>query len=344
MDAYKKHDVTVKLKRLASDIGRTPKRDDLFSCEYLTRHAVTQAFGTFSRAIEACGFFAERAREVPKKFAYRQMKLDSVTVHEAPLSEWFSRAGNPPSLKVIAQPDTHVKYMDEQAVSVFLKFMQYYSPHVTIIMGDFLDAEGLSHWENNSTEAKRIVPEVIRARELLQAIERSSPKAVARIYLTGNHEDWIAQAFAARLPELFDGLDELGLMPDLKGLLDLDSFGYQLIPVNHLFRLGHAYFTHGLYTGENHAKKHLSVIKKNIYYGHVHDARSYTEFSIDGPIEAHSLGCLCRLDAKFLKGKPNNWVHAFGIFEFFPDGTYTFMCPKIIKGRLSICGTVFTAN
>jgi len=31
------------------------------------------------------------------------------------------------------------------------------------------------------------------------------------------------------------------------------------------------------------------------------------------------------------------------VFEFFPDGTYSFICPRIIDGRLSIMGKVFTA-
>ena len=44
-----------------------------------------------------------------------------------------------------------------------------------------------------------------------------------------------------------------------------------------------------------------------------------------------------------MKGKPTNWVHAFGVFEFFRDGSYTFICPRIIDGRMSIMGKVFVA-
>ena len=66
--------------------------------------------------------------------------------------------------------------------------------------------------------------------------------------------------------------------------------------------------------------------------------------SIDGPIEGHSLGCLCRLSAAFMKGRPNNWVHAFGIYEFFRDGTFTFTKPCIFNGRFSYNGQVFDGN
>jgi hypothetical protein len=146
---------------------------------------------------------------------------------------------------------------------------------------------------------------------------------------------------ASKMPEFFDGLDELDLMPDLTRLLELDKRNIQLFPVNHFLKIGKAYFTHGLYTGRNHPVAHLTAVKGNIYYGHVHDTASAIQPGIEGLTEAASLGCLCRLDAKFMKGKPTNWVHAFGIFEFFPDGTYTFFCPKIIRGKLSVNGKVF---
>lgn len=336
-----KHEVISLLKRLQSDLGRSPKRDDLFSCDYLTKHRVMKAFGTFTEASKAAGFLAEKAKQVPKKFKYKKTKLDSLTIHEVDLREWFRLAGEPPVLKVLAQPDTHVENMDHGAVATFLTFAEHWNPDVHIIMGDFLDAKGISHWQPDDRAPKRIVPEIIKAKDILKEIVRSTPKAKSRVYITGNHEDWIEQAFVARLPELFDGLDELGLVPDLKALLQLDKFGYDLIPINHFLKVGHAFFTHGLYTTDNHPKKHLDILKKNIYYGHLHDTKSYNTGGLDGPMEAQSLGCLCKLDAPFLKGKPNNWVHAFGLFEFFPDGTYTFYCPKMINGRMAYNGKVF---
>jgi hypothetical protein len=105
-----------------------------------------------------------------------------------------------------------------------------------------------------------------------------------------------------------------------------------------------ANFTHGLYASANHPKTHLQRLKANIYYGHLHDELSTHEPSLNGIIEAASLACLCRLDAKFMNGKPTNWVHGFSIFEFFADGTYTRIPIRILNGRFSYNGKVFEAK
>lgn len=341
MDSETRHDVLGRLKQYAGELGRAPKRDDLLDCPYLTKHEVNKAFGTFTEAIKAAGFFSKKAKEVPKKFKYVPKKLESIVIHEADLKEWFEEAGNPPTLKVTVQPDTHRKHMDFYAMGVFLEFLEDYDPHAHIILGDFLDAEGISHWPSSSLEPRRFIPEVKEGRSLLEEIEAATPSCKRRIYLEGNHEDWINQALVARLPEMMDGIDELGLKPDLKALLDLTGFGYDLIPINHIFRLGKANFTHGYYTTDNHGKKHLDKLKGNIFYGHLHDEKGWSDSSMDGTISAQSFGCLCRLDAKFLKGKINNWVHGFGTFEFFPDGSFTHVFHRIKNGRLSYNGKVY---
>ena len=271
----------------------------------------------------------------------RKEQIQGFFRHVLDLKELFARAGNPPVLKLIAQPDTHAKFADKKAINVFVSFMEHYKPDVHLILGDFIDAEGLSHWPADSLEPRRIVPELKTGRDLLARMHVATPTVTTRIFLEGNHSAWINQAFN-RMPELFDGLAELDIEINIQTLLGLKKFGYEFFELNHLVQIGKAHFTHGIYTGPAHAKKHMSVFKSNIFYGHMHSIENYGETSMDGPMEAASLGCLCRLDAKFLKGKPNNWVHAFGIFEFFPDGTYTRYTPQIINGRMAYNGQVFT--
>jgi hypothetical protein len=235
--------------------------------------------------------------------------------------------------------------MDTKAVGAFINFAEWYKPHGHIILGDFLDAEGISHWESQSLKPREFIPEVVKARELLAKIVSITPDCSFRVYLKGNHEDWLNQAMAAKLPTLFNGLDQLGLMPDLVKLLDLEKFGYDFIEMNHILKLGKAHFTHGLYTGNNHPKKHLDVVKGNIYYGHLHDDASTRQTSIEhGMIEAASCACLCRLDAKFLKGKPNNWVQGFRIFEFTKNGRYSTYQIRILDGSFSYNGIIFSSQ
>lgn len=331
------------IRERAFKLGRVPTPDECHDIRFTCRNL----FGTYTDLIKATGLAAEfSTTQLEKKYqklCSRREQIQGFFRHTLDLKELFDRAGNPPSLKCVAQPDTHVKFIDPVAFSCFLKFLLWYNPHLHLILGDFADCEGLSHWEPGDMQPRRIVPEMKLARKLLEKIVAVTPKCSTRIFLEGNHENWIEQALQ-RMPELFEHLEDLGIEVSVRSLLNLERYGYQFFPLNHLVQIGEAHFTHGIYTSTHHAKKHLDTFKCNIYYGHLHDTQESNATSIYGPIEAVSLGCLCRLDAKFLKGKPNNWVHSFGVFEFFPDGNYTFFKPKIINGRMSFCGEVFTGD
>lgn len=353
------HDLVAFVKKLAAELGHTPTRAQFENAMVGGKYKLEKSeYNTYQNLLDAADLpsVGKSKKDPNKKIIseetllkkYKQLcskteQIQGFFVHTLDLKEMFERAGNPKSLKLVAQPDTHVKYRDVPAVRCFLMFCEYFMAHVHLLLGDFVDCEGISHWPSESLEPRRLIPEMKEARILLQEIVDKTPTVTTRIYLEGNHEAWIDQAFT-RMPELFDGLADLDLDINLKKLLNLDKFGFELFPVNHLVRIGKAHFTHGIYAGNGHAKKHLSTFKSNIYYGHVHDDQQHNETSMEGNIEASALGTLSRLDAKFLKGKPNNWVHTFGVFEFFPDGSYNFYKPKINNGRMSFNGQVFDGN
>lgn len=341
------------VQKLAQELGRPPYRYEFTATGHAFESRIKLLFRNYSKFLEIAGIERHLSSKTILKEEVLLHRYKSLTAKKEQiqgffrstldLTELFDRAGHPKTLKLIAQPDTHVKFVDPMAYTCFLKFLGWYNPDVLMIMGDFADCEGISHWDSQSLEPKRIVPEMKRAREFLKLELKATPKATTRIFLEGNHEHWIDLALN-KMPELFEGLGDLGIEISLKTLLALESFGFQLFPLNELVQIGKAHFTHGIYTGGAHAKKHLDVFKANIYYGHLHDTQEHNQTSMEGHMESSSLGCLCRLDAKFLKGKPNNWVHSFGVFEFFPDGTYTFIKPKIINGRLSFNGEVFEGD
>lgn len=346
MESAKAHEVVAALKQLAVKLGRPPTRQEFRDNTNLERK-MKDAFGGFSVALQAAGFgdasMGHRGKKSKKekKFKYKPEKIQGFFRHEIDLKEFFAKAQNPQVLKIIVQPDTHVPYQDEQAVQALLDFSKDYRPHGWMILGDFADCEGISHWPASDEKPRRLVPEILEARKLLQRINAASPDCVGRWYLTGNHETWIEQALVAKIPELMDGLSELGIDLSLNAILGLDGLGWELYPFNHLVKLGKAHFTHGLYTGGSHAKKHLSTFKTNIFYGHLHDCQSHNETSMDGHMEAASLGCLARLDAKFLKGRPNNWVHSFATFEIRRDGRFSWNLHRIFEGRFSYSGILY---
>jgi hypothetical protein len=301
-------------------------------------------FGGYTQLLHAAGFKGKDLKgekTKPFKFKFKKQHIESFKVNELDLAELFQKHGNPEILRLTAQPDTHMKNRDQSACEALVAFLKDYKPHVHIIGGDLLDADGISHWPSNDLAPKSFIPEVVEARKFLDSLRNSLGQKSDIIYIEGNHEDWIRQAMVAKMPEFFFGLEELGLLPNLTSLLDLDKRDIPLIPVNEFLKIGKIHWTHGLFTGPSAPKKHLNLVKGNIYYFHTHDVLTHHEPSMNGMIESASLGCLCRLDAPFLKGRPNNWVHAFGIFEVRRDGTYSFYCPKIFNGQFSFNGKVF---
>lgn len=335
-----KETILSELERLHQLLGRPPKRDDLAFKSNLSRLDIEKVFGTFTAALKAAGL--DRVNKKNIKLKYVKPSLTGFNVHELDLEKLFQDYGNPESIKLVAQPDTHVKNMDERAFSCYLEFLHWYQPHIDLMLGDFIDADGLSHWPSDSLNPKRIVPELLRARDLLKYKVSLTPETKARIFICGNHEDWVRQALL-KMPELFQDLPDLGIDISVQSLLDLKNYGYDFIPLNHIFKVGLANFTHGCYTPQNHARKHIEVFKCNIYYGHLHDTQSCTVQSVFGPLHAQSLACLCKLDAPFLKSRPNNWEHGFGVFEFFRDGSYVMHVQQIKNGLTIFNGKVFKA-
>jgi hypothetical protein len=347
-----KHDLVASIKKIALEMGKNPKRAEFIAMSEVknpSKQLDIHFQGSFVALLQAAGldlksrtekkFTEEKLLKKYKALCSKKEQIQGFFRHTIDLAELFARAGEPEVLKLVVWPDVHTKHKDDKAVSCALKFMRIYDPHGNLILGDFADCDGLPHWPAKDLEPRRIVPEMKLCRSLFEEIQAASPNAVFRVFCEGNHENWIEQALT-EMPELFDGLAELGIEISAKKLLGLDKYGYDFFPMNHLVQIGKAHFTHGIYTGNNHAAKHMGEFKTNIYYGHLHDMMECNNTNIDGPIEAASLGCLCKLDAAFLRGKKNNWVHGFGTFEFRRDGSYSFLKHRIINGTMSYNGVL----
>lgn len=274
-------------------------------------------------------------------------KIENFVVHRTEMKDIFKLANlkSTDVLRVVVQPDTHVPEHDEKAIEAFCKFLSWYRPHGLINIGDFMEMGGVSHWPSIDGAPKVFSDDAKAGKKILHKIDDAAgPQCVYKRFIIGNHEDWLNQLLANEVPEFMYGLEDLGVNLKIQDILGLKDLGYRVIPLNEILRLGDAHFIHGYYTSTHHAKKHLDVFGVNIYYGHLHDVQSYSGVSVRGMFESMSLGCLRTLQAKFLKGKPNNWSHAFGIFEFKIDGTYTRYVPIMINGKFTFNGKVFDGN
>jgi uncharacterized protein YdcH (DUF465 family) len=353
------HDLIVHLNNLTQKLNRVPSRREFIDSLVGGKYLLEKHFASFSKLLANSNVVQAAIVETDKaetkivqkelllkkysKLCLKKELLSGFVLHRLNLADMFERAGNPPVLRGSFEPDTHIKYVDESAFTSYVKFLGYYQPHFRMIGGDFVDCEGVSHWKPNELNPRRLVEEMKKARLYLQRLQDATPDASTLIYLEGNHEHWIQQAFL-NMPELFDGLADLGIDVSLNSLLELEKFGYQLFPLNNIVQIGSANFTHGLRAGATHATKTLNLIKANIYYGHLHDYQAVSQPSINGTIEAASLGCLSRTDAVFLRGNPNNWTQGHCVFEFLPDGSFTRYFIPIKNGIATFNGLIFDGN
>ncbi len=338
-----KHTAISKLKELATELGRIPTRDEAraFGIEHILR----KLFGSFTGAKQAAGLdfnTPTEKKKKPKKWYVPAKPPSSPNVHVIDLEELFQLAGNPEVLRVTTQGDTHEKNKDERAYGAYLEWLDYYQPHVHIIMGDFLDCGGISPFEPDDYDPKRLVPELKSGRVALEQTFHVNSGASKRIYLCGNHEDWVRQALV-KMPELFSGLQELDERYNftIPALLGLNKWGVDFYEVNHVVKIGNAHFTHGMYHGDNHPKQHLVKLKGTIYYGHLHDGNRYADSSVRGTEHGKSVHCLCRLNPSYLKNKPNNWTHGITNLEFRRDGSFTEIDIVMQNGKFSFNGKIF---
>lgn len=220
--------------------------------------------------------------------------------------------------KALILPDVHLDYKVPEPYKAVKRFIKKQEKpfDLTILLGDFLTVGSLSHWDQNKRrviEGKRYRKEMALANKELDFLQDYSGKIV---YLEGNHENWVKQ--------YIDKHPEMEGMIEIPNALDLRGRGIEWVEMNKLFKVGHAYFTHGMWTNKYSAAKHLNELGCNIIYGHTHRSQVFASTAkMQEPMKAWNLGCLCDQAPTYMKGKPSNWSVGFGIM-YWDDKTDKF--------------------
>jgi predicted phosphodiesterase len=236
--------------------------------------------------------------------------------------------------KVIVLPDTQIPFHDVKALAAVEKYMADETWGEWVQLGDFMDFHQLARFNENSPEAltRSLKGDYDVANEILDRhqsiIRKRNPKAKFTL-LCGNHEDRVRK-FAERFPQT------KGII-DVESNLRLKEGGIKFVrcyPDGEIYKLGKAYFTHGLYTSTAHAKKHVDSFGVNIFYGHTHQTQSFSKvvWGKNRTIIGESLGCLCRYDLDYVGMNPTAWQHAVSVFYFRPDGYFNHFVIRIFNG------------
>ena len=118
--------------------------------------------------------------------------------------------------------------------------------------------------------------------------------------------------------------------------LNLQKRGIEFINYNHWLDLspGSLTFTHGMYHGNTHAKKHFETAGASVAYGHVHQAQMKS-FTRRGETQyAYAIPCMCNLAPDYLKNRENNWDKGFGVAIVRSDGHHHMQIHVVKDGEL----------
>lgn len=225
---------------------------------------------------------------------------------------------------VLVIPDVHVPYHDVRSLTALEGYMKDTRFDEVIYIGDFLDFAQISRFNKGSPkeESRTLSEDYKIAGKILDrhiSIIRANNKKAKFTLLEGNHEERI-ERWVAQYPQVEHMIEvPVGLKLGERGINWIRSFSK-----GELYKVGKAYFTHGLYTNQYHAQKMVNNFGVNIYYGHTHDHQSFSKIfkGKDKVVEGMSLGCMCELEQSYMHGRPHNWQQGFGVFQFDKDTGY----------------------
>jgi hypothetical protein len=149
----KKHEIISELKKLASEKGEVPSREEFTSETQVTRHSIRTHFGHWTILLQAAGFSGERKKrnqhvtsaKLPKKtvsdralefyLAEAEKQLGSKQVIASPYQELYNL-----SRKTVAcVPDCHAPFVHKSSVEKGLDFLEYKQSEFCVILGDLWD-------------------------------------------------------------------------------------------------------------------------------------------------------------------------------------------------------------
>lgn len=197
--------------------------------------------------------------------------------------------------------------------------------------GDQMDLDCISHWTKSKLrllEGKRLKKDYEQMNKILDRHDKIFTGDTE--YMIGNHEVWIEQ--------LIDEIPALEGLFEMEKMLHLKDRGYNIVKENGFARKGKLYYIHGLHTNIHHAKKTVERIGRSVVYGHIHQRQEFTINSAIDSDDCHrgiSMPCLYdyKKYAKYLRNRPTNWSHGFGVTYTNEKGFFQHNTIDIVGGR-----------
>lgn len=282
-----------------------------------------------------CSQRCKRSQENANKREKRAQGIQKAGM--VPTTRWTTS----PDQRIFIVPDTHVGYHDERAWSLLLNAVAAYQPTKVVVLGDFLDCEGLSRFPSNPTSSHgiRLQQDVDVARELLGQLVDAAPTA-EREFIEGNHELRISKWVMTHAPGLY-GLQGL----ELERMLGLEDLGYGYTHYDDCVELAPGMIAiHGKMISKHSAwsaQKEADRWQVSGVSGHTHRLGVFHQTTYDGYRFWLECGYMGRMDVPGAQAT-SNWQQGFGTVTIV-DGNPWPNAHRIVDGKTIVEGKVIRA-
>lgn len=231
---------------------------------------------------------------------------------------------------------------NQKAINAVKAFIKDYKPDTIILGGDQLNCGPISHWNYGKPklqEGFRLKSEMDRLyNQLLMDVENVPNK----IWLRGNHEQWIE--------------DFINANPGVKGLVEPENYlnllgaGWKIYSQGEFYKLGKLHFVHGdvILNGKNNvvnpAKYIVDQTRVSIRAGHIHTYHAYTDINGLDSRDYHTgiiVPCLCNLNPAYLKNRPTRFINGFLWGEVLESGNFNDQVTIINDNKFVLNGKVY---
>jgi UDP-2,3-diacylglucosamine pyrophosphatase LpxH len=234
--------------------------------------------------------------------------------------------------RLVVIPDLHANTVIWPVLQAVCEFIKDFQPQYLIQLGDIMDYEcllGVTKKKYPSFDGKdfaSLEKEFQATAKIISMLNEAAPKGCKKYLLKGNHE--------YRADELIKRYPEFETLFGLEQRLDLS--GWEVKPYLERLKIGKLNFIHGEFYGQSPVKKHLITYQKNVVFGHTHaisqDSMPSPMRSL--PIVGYNIGCICTLNADYMRNKSSRAEHGFGygvVDEVMGD--FFFLPTRIVYGR-----------
>lgn len=249
------------LKRVATELGKVPSRDEYDKHGKHGRREVDLLFGTFTQFLQAAGLGRDKdscksRREDIKRAYQRDLKADLAS--RQPSQRDFYTHGE----RMIFLPDVHAPFMDMNALSMVYAIIEDMKPSLVCQLGDSLDQYSQSKFAKTLsvyTPQQEIEIGRRQLEDMWSTINKMVPEA-KKIQLLGNH-------CVRPLKKLFEKSPELEPFFSLEPWLKFDGVETimdprQIVMINDSIEVTHGHWSKA---GEYAASRKHCVI-----HGHTH--------------------------------------------------------------------------